>query len=170
MSTETNGMDGELLAGLVDPVAPPASVRSRLLHAIEGPSRYLPFSRLVSRHFDLPLSSVQQLFERASDPKNWMVGVGPIRRYLDFQPGPAAVAPRAGLIWLSAGGRIPAHRHVDPELMVVLEGVLTDDQGRRVVAGEALELPSGSGHTVQIHDASDVLMALLHGKIHLLGT
>jgi anti-sigma factor ChrR (cupin superfamily) len=169
MSAEGNGMDGEVLAGLVDPVAPPAAVRSRLLRSVEGPARYFPFSRLVARHFDLGLPDVQRLFERADDDARWMVGVGPIRRYLDFRPGRAAVAPRAGLIWLSAGGRIPAHRHEEPERMVVLDGVLTDDQGRRATAGEALELPVGSCHTVHVGDAGDVLIALLHGKIHLLG-
>jgi hypothetical protein len=170
MNSEDDENLGALLGALVDDRAPPARVRSRLLSAIEGSSRYLPFSQVLSRHFDLSLEEVGGLLRRASEAPNWIVGVEPVRRYLDFRPGACAVAPRAGLVWLAAGGRIPAHRHLDPERMVVLEGVVSDDAGRCARAGELLEIPVGASHVVQVDPAGDALVALLHGKIHLLGT
>jgi hypothetical protein len=159
----------ELAQALVEPVRAPPSVRASLLARLKGESRYAPFGCSLKDVFDLSDAGLVDLLARASQSERWTAGIPPVRRYLDFRPGPAALAPRAGLVTLAAGCRIPAHRHDEPEVMLVLEGQVSDDLGRVAGPGERIASQVGAAHAVTV-GPRDATVALLHGRIHLLGT
>ena len=65
----------QLLAMALDPVTPPASTRGRLMAAIEGPARYLPFCAELCSHFDLPEAKMRDLLMRIDEPSTWKRGI-----------------------------------------------------------------------------------------------
>jgi quercetin dioxygenase-like cupin family protein len=156
------------LSETLDPVTPSASARSRLLTAIEGPLRYLPFTGELANHFALSREEARALLARLDDADAWTPGVQPVMGSLHFRPGPSATPLRAGIVRMNEGSGFPLHRHRDREVTLVLEGRLVDDQGIQYGPGEALEMPEGSQHTVHVLEGPAVL-ALLHGKIEMLG-
>src|SRR5258706_12899010 len=102
--------DGEtwaLLAEALEPVAPPPSVRARLLAAIDGPLRYRPFAKDLSRLFDLSLEDTHALLERLDRRNAWTPGVPPVHGFLHFRPGNAVAPLRAGLVRLQAESGFP---------------------------------------------------------------
>ena len=159
----------ELLALALEPVAPPPGARSRLMEAVSGPMRYAPFAFDLGHHFQLAAPDVEELLSRVSDESAWTQGIDPIIGFLHFRPGAELRPLRAGLVRMKAGARVPAHRHSDPELTYVLEGVVLDGTGRAYTAGEAIVAPAGSVHSITVDGGSTCLIAVLHGKIEFLG-
>jgi anti-sigma factor ChrR (cupin superfamily) len=48
---------------------------------------------------------------------------------------------------LEAGARSIQHRHDDTELIIVMEGVFTDDDGADFLPGQTVSYPAGSRHS-----------------------
>ncbi|MBM4361628.1 MAG: cupin domain-containing protein [Deltaproteobacteria bacterium] len=172
MALPSDDLDEEalsLLALSLPAVPPSAAARARMLAALEGESRYVPFATTLARLFDLPEVGVRALLARAADPAEWREGFLPVERFLHFDAGPAMVGLRAGLVQMLAGTEIPAHRHREREITLVLEGALTDGDGRAVGPGEWLDMPAGSVHSLRIDGDRRSVLAVLRGGIELLG-
>ena len=72
------------------------------------------------------------------------------------------------LIRMQAGCRYPAHRHVGPEEVFILQGGYRDQQGERR-AGEYILNEAGSAHAPFALDGEDcIMLAVAHGGIELL--
>ncbi len=158
-----------LLSVALDPVAPPAHGRARLLAEISGPARHLPFRRGLQAYFDVSEAAADALLARIGEASAWTAGVAPILGFLHFQPGPRLGRAHCGIVRMKRGMQIPAHRHMDSELTYVLEGVLLDDEGHRYGPGAAIEMPAGSVHALYVSPEHDALVATAQGRIHLLG-
>jgi quercetin dioxygenase-like cupin family protein len=159
----------ELMVGALDPIAPPPDGRRRLLAAVQGSARFLPFYADLCRHFDLSRQRVAELLSKIDEPGAWTRGIEPIQGFLDFVPGPRCEALRAGLVRMNPGAQFARHRHVDREITYVLEGIMRDGEGTRFGAGQAIEMAAGSEHALLADGDTPVLLALLHGSIEMLG-
>lgn len=158
-----------LLSVALDPAAPRPEARARLMAAIDGPRRYVPFARELAAHFDLPWERVCSLLARIDGAEGWTRGVAPILGFLHFRPGPGLPSLHGGFVRMQSGAGFPLHRHRDRELTFVLEGTLTDGEGQCYGPGQALEMPPGSAHALRVVEGEDALIALLHGGIEMLG-
>ena len=72
------------------------------------------------------------------------------------------------LIRMQPGYGYPAHRHVGPEEVFILQGGYRDQQGERRV-GEYILNEAGSAHAPVALDGQDcIMLAIAHGGIELL--
>lgn len=137
---------GELYR-LLDPSAPPASAASRLFRAVdELPLRYAPFFERISVLWDLPVESVEAVFERAKAPEAWRKTALPGLRLIDVQAGERVRGADVHLVRFAPGMRFPKHRHPGDEALFVLEGSYRDSSGRVVRPGDLHEMAAGSEH------------------------
>jgi len=73
-----------------------------------------------------------------------------------------ATKRQAVLSRIEAGAKLPLHRHVGDELLLVVEGALSDDFGT-VTAGNMGYRPNGCVHTVSTANGATVLAILTGG-------
>lgn len=59
---------------------------------------------------------------------------------------------------LSAGARSSLHRHAGTELIMVLEGIFTDDDGADFLPGQTVSYPGGSRHSTYSAQGCTVLV------------
>ena len=159
----------ELLAKTLDPVTPPFGARERLMAAIEGPLRFLPFCAELSRHFDLTEARMRELFLCIDASSTWKRGAAPLEGYYNFKPGPALLPLHGGFVRLLGGTGFPRHRHRDRELTFVMSGCIYDDAGQHFAPGSVIDMPPGSAHTLSVTDEAPALLAVLSGAIEMLG-
>jgi mannose-6-phosphate isomerase-like protein (cupin superfamily) len=157
------------LASSLEPLQAPADLRARLLASVTGPAKYLPFCAELAAHFDLSGPRMKELLSQIDEPGRWTAGIEPIQGFLHFPPGARHEGLHGGFVRMRRGTLFPLHRHRQRELMYVLEGAVMDDQGRRLGPGGAFEMPAGSSHSLTVPGEDDVLIALLHGGIEMLG-
>lgn len=144
---------------------PPVRGRERLVRAVEAwPLRHAPFFERVGELWDLPVSKVESVFERARERGAWrrlaLRGVSVI----DVEPGPKREGADCKLVRFLAGTRFPAHRHVGAETVFVLEGSYRDQDGHCYRAGDAQVMEAGTEHRIRVDDAGDCIAAtVLHG-------
>jgi quercetin dioxygenase-like cupin family protein len=132
---------------LLQPSRPPASAASRLLQAVdELPLRYAPFLDRIGALWDLPVESVEAVFERARAPEAWRKTSLPGLRLIDVEGGDRVRDADVHLVRFSPGMRFPKHRHPGDEALFVLEGSYKDSSGRVVRPGDLHEMAAGSEH------------------------
>jgi hypothetical protein len=160
----------EELAGALDPLPPPSALRARLMGAVDGPAKYLPFCGPLATQFDLPHERMKALLLQIDEPGRWVPGLDPLQGFLHFRPGPRFDGLHGGFARMRRGMQFPLHRHRDREVTYVLEGHVADDAGRWRGPGGAFDMPVGSDHTLTVSGDGDCLVAILHGGIEMLGT
>jgi hypothetical protein len=160
---------GALATGL-PPLSPPDDLRARLMRALDGPARYLPFCSDLAAAFDIPAAEMKSLLLAIDEPGRWTTGIEPIQGFLHFRPGSRHQGLHGGFVRMHRGMLFPLHRHRQRELTYVLEGALIDDGGVRKGPGSAFDMAAGSAHSLAVSGEGDALVALLHGGIEMLGT
>ena len=70
-------------------------------------------------------------------------------RFLDFEGGPAIGEAHGGLIRVLPGRAFPFHTHIGEERLMVLQGEILDDAGRRWLPGDVIVSPDGTGHELR---------------------
>jgi hypothetical protein len=159
----------DLLSGALEPLPPPTGARARLMAALEGSARYLPFCTELARHFALPESRMRELLACIDAPSTWKHGASPLEGHYNFRPGAELAPLHGGFVRLLAGAGFPLHRHRDRELTFVLSGEMEDENGTRFQPGSAIEMPAGSVHALGVSGETPALLAVLSGGIELLG-
>jgi hypothetical protein len=156
----------EALAAALVPLPPGPELRDRLLRALAGPDRFRPFFAEIGRRFDLALEPLRAVLALIDDPAQWLAS--PVRgvRLIHFAPGPALAGADAGFVHLPAGTSFPRHRHLGPEMAVVLEGSV-HDTGRVYLPGDVVEWPAGSTHDYRAGDGRDLVVIVAHHGIEL---
>jgi quercetin dioxygenase-like cupin family protein len=131
---------------LLEPV-PAAAFAARLeAEVAELPLRYAPFFGRLAELWDLSVSDVVSVLERAKSPEAWRKTPLPGLRLLDVQGGQRVSGADVHLVRFSAGMRFPRHRHPGDEALFVLEGSYRDSSGRVVGPGDLQEMAAGSEH------------------------
>ena len=153
-------------AGVADalpPVEPDPEVRARLLRSLGGVERFAPFVARLSGLLDLATGTVRALLARIDDPAAWEPGL-PGMHLQHFQAGPRLATADAGFVRLQPGTAFPRHRHLGPEVTLVLEGGMRD--GDKVYGpGDVLEMAEGSVHTYSATTERDLVIVTVHTGI-----
>ena len=99
----------------------------------------------------------------------------------DWQPMYLDATPLPGFSWISIGAdqqgawssywmkvdrgaRSPVHEHSTTELILILKGVLTDDDGAEFKVGEVVIYAAGSSHATYSKDGCTVLVVAQQGS------
>jgi quercetin dioxygenase-like cupin family protein len=157
-----------LAAGLPAAPGPLDTLRQRIFARAGGPERFLPFLDRMMTLFDLPESETQAHLHSVDDDDAWeelLPGV----RFRDFEAGAAAGDAHGGLVRLPPGASFPHHRHVGEERMLILQGVVVDDQGRQYRAGDTIVSSDGSGHELRNTGDTEAIYAALVVAIEFVG-
>lgn len=165
MSHDDDELDPTILdalaAGLPRAPGPFDALRRRIFERAAGPERYLPFLDRMMSLFDLPEEETQAHLHSVDDEDAWEDLVGGIR-FRDFEAGPAAGDAHGGLVRMPPGVAFPHHRHVGEERILILQGVLEDEEGRRYRAGDTLVSIDGSAHELRnVGDTEGVYASLV---------
>lgn len=164
--------DKEVLGALgasVDEVRPSPSLKATLLQAVASTDPVVAlagFAGRLGRLFDLPDAGVRDILRAVGSAEGWEPYLDRVTLY-HFDPGPrvrAAGASQvdAGLVRFGAGMPYPRHRHLGDEYMFILSGGLVEDEtGRRLVAGDFLHMAAGTEHGFRILPGEDCVAAVL---------
>ncbi len=137
----------ELLARTVEalpPVAPDPALRARLLGTLGSTDRFASFLDRAAGLLDLTVEAVRAAFSRIDDPGAWEPGL-PGMKMIHFVAGPRLATADAGFVRLQPGMSFPRHRHLGPEVTLVLEGAMRCGE-RLYGPGEVLEMAEGTEH------------------------
>jgi anti-sigma factor ChrR (cupin superfamily) len=159
----------EFLAGGLWPLASPGSLRERLLAGAGGRGRFLPFLDRTMALFDLSEAETEGHLHSVDDDAAWddmLPGV----RYRDFDGGPALGEAHVGLVRLAPGEAFPHHSHVGEERVLILQGEVVDDQGRRYRAGDLVVSADGTSHEVRAVGDAEAIYAAVVTAIVFTGT
>jgi anti-sigma factor ChrR (cupin superfamily) len=132
--------------------AAPADLRAKLLGLAGGKLRFEPFLDRMMALFDLPEPDARGHLDSVDRPDDWddmLPGI----RFRDFEGGEAVGDAHGGLVRLAPGEAFPAHTHVGPERMLLLQGRLRDDEGREYRAGDLVVSDDGTTHA--LHNVGD---------------
>ena len=178
MSETDDELDLEVLgflAGGLPPLAPGASLRDRLLGIAGGQERFLPFLDRMMQMFDLPedaangeLRTIDNDKPDADEEGAWD-DLAPGVRFRDFEGGPGIGDAHGGLIRVQPGSSFPPHEHVSDELMLILQGEVEDDEGRRYQAGDTIASAAGTQHRLTCVSEQEVIYAARVVAIAFLG-
>lgn len=132
------------LASAVSPSAPSSAARGRLLEAVEGPSRFLPFLDDAAEIFGRTASEMMDVLSLTQDTDTWTPTGVPGVTFKHFESGPALAHADTGLVRFAPDARFPQHSHHGRELTFVLQGELRFDDGTVLLPGDQVLLDKGS--------------------------
>jgi quercetin dioxygenase-like cupin family protein len=165
MSDDRRILNGEdawsVLASSLELLPPPAGGRERLLDAIAAAAPYRSLLPAFAALFDLTGRAMHELLARMNDPRAWTPGIGHVVAFLDFEPGPRLAPAHCGVARMKNGALVPRHRHRGREITFVLRGVMVDGDGSTYRAGQAIDAPTGSEHSLRAIGEEDALVAIL---------
>lgn len=146
----------------------PCPVRARLLLAAEARGRLARFAAALSSIFEIDDDKARALLDEIDAPEAWEAGPVPGVALFHLKGGPGLAAADVGFVRFPAGMPWPLHRHVGDEIMLILEGGLTDDAGRTWREGDVLRMPPGSEHRFDVLAERDCIAAVVvHEGIEL---
>lgn len=141
----------ELLADLAldaAPIAPPPSLRGRILDDARGTNRFLDFLDRVAEFLDVPLDRARAYLARVDDPASWQPLPIPGYSFFPVEYGPRLGTSQVGFLRIEPGARFPYHRHTGDEEVMILQGGIIDDQsGREWHPGEIQPMAKGTAHS-----------------------
>jgi hypothetical protein len=152
------------VAESLPPVAPSEQGRARLLRSLSSVDRFQPFVDEIARRFDLTVASVRALLAGVDDPAAWQPGPLPSLQLIHFSGGPRVAALDAGFVRVAAGTTFPRHRHLGPELSLVLEGTMRDGD-RLFYPGDVLEKQADDVHEYAAGPDRDLVIMVAHSGI-----
>lgn len=160
--SEHDELDGDVLdalaLGLPDRGRPSDAMRRRLFTRAGGVDRFLPFLDRASELFDLSESETEDHLHSIDREDEWDELV-PGVTFRDFDGGEKLGEAHAGLIRVAPGSTFPHHTHIGAERILVLQGVVEDENGNRWRAGDVIDSPDGSSHEMRAVGDREVIYA-----------
>ncbi|HZS38224.1 MAG TPA: cupin domain-containing protein, partial [Polyangia bacterium] len=158
-----------LLGTSLQPVAPPPSLRARLLES----TREETLADKLARAFDLAREKAAEILAQLTKPRTaengWRPGPMPGMELYDFKAGPRLAGADTGLVRFPPKMRFPRHKHLGQETMLVLQGGFCTDDGRHLRPGDALVMETGTSHDMLIDDDGCVAAVSLRVGIDVEG-
>ena len=157
LAAELRGFDAaaaRLLDG-VAPVAPPQSVRDRLLASI-APGRFERFAARFAEMYDVTVARARELFGLIDDASTYDRAI-PGAVLIHFQGGAACAGADCGFIILPAGTKFPWHRHEGEEHVLIMQGRLRDCDGTVIEAGQEDHKGAGTEHEFEAMSGDDLI-------------
>jgi putative transcriptional regulator len=127
------------------PVAEPSpEVKARLLASVGG-GRFEAVAPRLAALFDVGVERAHELLGLIERSASWETPIPGIH-LVHFQGGPAYVAADCGFVRIDPGCTFPWHTHRGEEVSVILEGSMTDRDGKVHGVGEELVHGQGTAH------------------------
>ena len=139
-------MEAALLEG-VAPVPPPEAALPALLAQVRATDRMTFLAPQLAELYDLSLEAAHALIVQLRSKDAWHEGPAPGVRLLPVETGPKASEAIAALVYLEADAEFPAHPHLGPEKVLVLEGAYRDSAGAEYWRGELHQSGPGTEHS-----------------------
>jgi len=145
--------------GLVTPPqAPPAELWERIEASLQ-PARFALVVDRLARFLDVTRERARTLLDRLDS--RWLDGPTPGISIQHLKAGPRLAGRYAGDFRLAPGTTFPAHRHLGPESMLVLEGSVRVSSGELVRDGEMLDSAAGSAHDFIVAGDDDCIAVVI---------
>jgi len=153
------------LDALIEPVAPSAGLRERVLRSADPRSRFEGFAVRVAELFDFSVERAREILAAIGDPGAAWVDPGiPGVRLFHFEGGPRVAGADCGLVALEPGVEFVPHVHRGGEWSLNLQGSAVEDSGQTFEPGDLVHRGDGSRHTFRsIGDEPYVFAVVLHG-------
>lgn len=148
------------LGGVVQPVAPSAAARTRLLDAVRDGARFERFAGRFAEMFDVAVDRARELLGLVDQPSAWHPGPGPHAWLIHFPGGPSLATADTGFVKLARGERFPWHRHQGDEHCLILQGAADDSLCGRLDIGDEGVLPGGTEHDLVAVGDDDLIFAV----------
>lgn len=120
------------LGATIQPVAPSAAVKQRLLASI-GAGRFEAFSGRMAALFDVTVDRARELLGLIERPASWIPQIIPGISLVHFEGGPALATADCGFVRIVPGGIFPPHTHLGEEIVTILHGQLHDVPNDRLI-------------------------------------
>jgi len=148
------------LAFALDPVAPSADTRARLLSSAKG-GRFAQFAEKFAEMFDVTVSRAKELLDWVDDPSKWEAGPGEGTALIHFPGGAACAGADCGFVRVEPGVQFPWHEHTGEETNLVLQGRCIDADGSEQNRGAFFVNRTDSRHDFRNpDDAVDYIFAV----------
>lgn len=125
----------------------PLDLKQRLLASIEQAHRFGEFEERFAVIADLPESVAGVLLGRIDEKEHWTALEVPGVELFHFDGGPSVRDAITGFVRVEVGASFPLHEHVGSECVLVLQGVLRDDDGEEFFPGDEIEMDAESSHS-----------------------
>jgi hypothetical protein len=156
------------LARALEPEAPKAELKARLVASVGRKGAYGIFADRVARLFDLPVDAAQALLEKLDEPAVWGPGFFDGMELIPVTAGKKYSGAIATFVKFRPGAHFPRHVHVGEEITLVMSGRLRDSTGIEIARGEELFEADGSEHEFFVPEGKDcIAAAIVHGYIDL---
>lgn len=146
------------LAAALDPRRPPPHLRRRVRADARDAGRFERFVNPVAALADLSEARVRELLDGLAGGQGWEEGPVPGRSStLWIDGGPAARGAIRGFLRVDAGVDFPEHEHLGDERILVMQGGLVEEDGRRRRPGEITRASAGTRHGFSVAPGPDLL-------------
>jgi anti-sigma factor ChrR (cupin superfamily) len=138
---------------------PAADLRSRLMAALPGTSRFERFKGAVSQLLDIAPERAERLLDQL-DNRSQFYELMPGIELFWVEGGPRVANAVRGFVRVAAGLEFPEHEHHGEEHVLVLQGAFRDPtQDRTFRPGEVSVMPEGTSHLhIVPEDGPDLLI------------
>jgi quercetin dioxygenase-like cupin family protein len=157
-------LDALALALGTGAIAPPASMRDRILAEARHEGRFARFAPEMGKILGIAIERAQALLDAAHDPKVWVPSPVPGIELYHLEVVPNAIN---GLVRLAPELEFPEHSHLGDETVMVLQGSYVDKVSGIVYRpGDVHRMPSGSTHAFKARRGPQLLyLALVHDGV-----
>lgn len=139
----------------------PLDLKQRLLSSIGREHRFGVFEQRFSELFDLPESVAGVLLGRLDSKEHWTTLEIPGVELFHFDGGPRVRDAITGFVRIDSGASFPMHEHVGHERVLVMQGVLRDDDGELYFPGDEIEMDADSTHSLSSSGAVPLVFATI---------
>ena len=151
------------------PLAPSPELFEKILAATEpGAGRFAGVVDRLAELFDLARDEAGRLLDSVATALWSPSGISGVD-LLHVAGGPAIAGCDAGLVRFAPRTRFPLHHHTGDEVMLILDGDVLEDDGRRGRAGDAMAKRAGTSHAFVVGDEGCLVAVLLKGPIEIDG-
>jgi hypothetical protein len=160
------------LAEGLDRVTPTASLRARLIDTAAATSRLERFTEAVGQMLDLGMEAARAVMAHIDDASRWLAGPGPASSCW-VTHGPSLGDAITGFVRVPSGATFPAHTHLGPEKMLILQGICVDGvDGGEARSGDVLDQVPGTTHDFHVPPGGPDLLYLtvIHEGVDIGGT
>jgi len=138
------------LALALPPAKAGPGLRSRLFASVDHLERFTPMAPRLAELLDIPANDARRALHAFERPEALPSTPVPGMKAAPLPTGPRRREAEAVLACLTPGTRLPRHKHLGGEVVLVFQGAFITDDGREVHAGQELQSLDGSVHAIAL--------------------